>query len=217
MKELTNQLLRHDRHNAKVDGIIGKFGGAKREHAVEWAQNSSRSGGRVAVLTYLRSTAQGIAARLRTANRGKYQVFHFDGATTIKKRREILDAALKAPKSILVCTMASVKEGINTMAGFDEALLAELYYTPGMMSQVLGRFHRLSGACNVSVLVFEGSWEEIIAFRLQDKMRAAGMLQRNAVAEEALDAALEDDETEEEAFETLRSMAADRVEDDIYA
>ncbi len=111
--------------------------------------------------------------------------------------------------------MASVKEGINTMAGFDNALLAELYYTPGMMTQVLGRFHRLSGACNVAILSIEGSWEEIISFRLQEKIRASGMLQKSAMAEEALNDAL--DEDEDEAFESLRKVAAEMVEEDVYA
>lgn len=215
VRDLTNQLSRTDRHNAKVDRIIGLFGNEKRDHSVEWAARAANGGERVCVLTWLRSTARNIAVELERGNRTGLQILHFDGAMSVEKRRAVIEQALSRPRSILVCTMASVKEGINTMAGFDNALLAELYYTPGMMIQVLGRFHRLSGACNVAILSIEGSWEEIISFRLQEKIRASGMLQKSAVAEEALNGAL--DEDEDEAFESLRKVAAEMVEEDVYA
>lgn len=215
VKELTNQLLRTDRHNAKVDRIVERFGREKRSVAAEWAANAVQSGSAI-VATYYRKAAKGIVAELEQGNRGNYKIFHFDGDTSIPKRRSIVEAALKSKNSILVCTMSSVKEGINTLTGFENALVAEMYYTPGLMLQFLGRLHRLNGSCNVTLLMFEGSWEEIIAFRLQERMRANGMLQRSAVTGEALNAAIDGDESKEEAFESMREIAAGRIEEDVY-
>jgi hypothetical protein len=218
VRDLTNQLLRTDRHNVDIrSSIIGRFGAAKQNHAAEWAYRAAKSGDRVCVLTHLKRTAKGILSQIGRENKGGVTLFGFDGDTPIPKRRKIVELALKTSRSVLCCTMHSVKEGLNTMAGFDDALLAELYYTPGVMSQVAGRFHRLSGACNLALLTVEGSWEEIVAERLRKKMEAAGALQRSGVAEEELIGALNEEEDEDEAFAKLRLAAAGRLEEDVYA
>jgi superfamily II DNA or RNA helicase len=208
---------RMDKHNINNDTLIRACGMQKLGAVEEFTKNTLDSGNRhLVILTHLKQTTRDIEKVLQ---KNKIATFRFDGDDSVVKREALIQTALKCTEPCaLICTMHSVKEGINTMAQFDHALLAELYYTPGVMTQVLGRFHRLSGACNVSVLYVQGSHEELIAAHLQQKLDAVKKVQNAGVAEGALSGAFNklSDEDDAQIFIKLQKVALERIEEDVY-
>jgi len=191
-------------------GYLEDFAPTKIIAAIEFINNTVGQGKRVVALTHLHETGETLEAKL---GKSKFPVWRFDGRQATKIREKIIQTALREPKpGALICTMHSVKEGINTLAGFDAAILVEMYYTPGVMSQVIKRFHRINAACNVWILYIEGSHEEVVAERLRSKINEAGQVLRKGHAEITLDGTLGIDEEVELAG--LRAAAQSMMAED---
>jgi hypothetical protein len=112
--------------------------------------------------------------------------------------------------------MHSVREGINELVGFDLAVFAEIYYTPGVMVQVLGRFHRINGTCPVAILCHGGTHEEIVAAKLAEKLQDAGRLMNRADGEKGLTKALGAEVSDEQFMEDIKKVCAGMLKEDVY-
>jgi hypothetical protein len=143
-------------------------------------------------------------------------VRNIDGDLSPKRRGKAIEEVLASPAGVLITTMHAVKEGLNSLVGFDQALLAELYWSPGTMSQVLGRLYRVNGACNVAILVVQGTVEESIAWTLQKRMKDIGKAVSAGSAEKKLSAAFDEVNNEEDEFQALKQMAASQLVADEY-
>lgn len=197
------------------EGAIGDLTSAKLATAYAWVADAIENQDHLIVLTHLRHTAHEVAGALRAAHDGAF-VRSMTGDMSTKKRKETIEQVLWAPKGILVVTMHSVKEGLNSLVAFDQALMVELYWSPGVMAQVLGRFYRVNGACNVTILVVEGTVEEAISWVLQKRMREASKLVKKGSVEKQLSKAIYEAHNSKEDKEELLQILASRANPDEY-
>jgi SNF2 family DNA or RNA helicase len=135
-------------------------------------------------MTYFRSTARAITEALRKKG---HNVFEVSGALDPHKRNEEIKKAIAAESAVLVATMKSTGIGID-LTKFTQAIFAELYYSPEVMEQALGRFSRMSGTLpsNVMLLVMEQTLDERIASRLHDKLEAINLAIKAGATSEQL-------------------------------
>lgn len=199
-------------HEERVASELLKAGYEKLPHVLEWAQDALAAAQRVSILTHHRDLAEAIAVALRAKG---VPVTHIDGSIAPLKRNLLLDEAAQAPYGAVVATMESVGIGID-MTFTPQALFAELHYRPETMIQALGRFSRLSGKVQAActLLVIEGTLDEIIASRLEEKVTAIN----SAIKAGQTEAQLHDKLAAPggDWLEELRSAAATMVVDDGY-
>lgn len=181
--------------------------------AKQWAEDSLTESPHVCILTHLRKTAREIAEQW--PDKEAANVTLITGDEPAEKRREMLDRLKDQESSILVATMHSVARGVS-LTWYKRALMAELYWRPETLEQVLGRFCRI-GATKVSamldVLVIPGTVGERIAERVLEKVeaintlakegRSAGML-RDALVQRGAD----------DFLSGILAAAASRIEGD---
>lgn len=196
-----------------VQMLEGEPGWDPHIMARQWAEDALTTTPHVCILTHLRKSAREIAALWPDQEASKVTLI--TGDEPAEKRREMLDKLKEQDSSILVATMHSVARGVS-LTWYKRSLLAELYWRPETLEQVLGRFCRL-GATKVSamldVLVIPGTIGERIAERVLEKVeainqlaregRSAGML-RNALAARG----------DDDFLDGIRAAAASRVEGD---
>lgn len=197
------------------DSMIADLTSEKMSAACEWIKNSLVNNRHLLVLTHLKHTAQEIGGRIRSSTRSAL-VRNIDGDLTPRKRAKAIQEVLESPSGVLITTMHAVKEGLNSLVAFDQALLAELYWSPGVMSQVLGRLYRVNGSCNVSILVVQGTIEESIVWTLQKRMKDLGKAISTGAAERKLSRAFDEVNDEEDEFQALKQMAANQLAADEY-
>lgn len=218
-RETFHDLIRMDFHNTKeCDALARACGSQKVQAAADFALQAAGAGSKVAVAAYHHATVHEIYATIEKRNK-KMPVWRFTGADSQEMREYLIQTALKSDEpGILVFSMASAREGINTIAQFDELLCAEIYPTPGMMVQFLNRAHRMDNVCNVRILWLEGTYEEITAMRLCERIENSGKLLKTAASEQAIKKALNKAEkiSEKDEFKRLRAAAANRIEEDEY-
>ncbi len=90
------------------------------------------------------------------------------------ERHYIVKDAAEQKESILIATMHSVKEGLNTMIGFDRAYFAELDWAPYILTQCEGRLLRM-GQKNAVLwfyFIFDRGIEKYIYDMLNEKNEA---------------------------------------------
>jgi superfamily II DNA or RNA helicase len=123
---------------------------------------------RYVVVTYHRKVAKQVYQRLVSTE--GWDVTYIDGETA--SRDKAIERARKTPKSLLVVTMDSIMQGLNTLVEWTNGLLVELYYRPLNVIQMLGRFHRMTSASPVmfEVLLVKGSIDEVIYRVFADRM-----------------------------------------------
>jgi superfamily II DNA or RNA helicase len=197
------------------DSMIADLTSEKMSASCDWIKNALINNPHVLVMTHLKHTAQEIGGRIRSSTRNVL-VCNIDGDLSPKRRGKAIEEVLASPAGVLITTMHAVKEGLNSLVGFDQALLAELYWSPGTMSQVLGRLYRVNGACNVAILVVQGTVEENIAWTLQKRMKDIGKAVSAGSAEKKLSAAFDEVNNEEDEFQALKQMAASQLVADEY-
>jgi len=217
-REILAEFTRMDAHNATgMDKIVRGFADDKARHAAEFVQEAMTNIDHMVVLTHLKATGMEIAALLTKHFNKAYEeveIFYFDGDVGIRQRNKAIEDAKTCKRAVLVATMHSVKEGINSLVDFDQALLAEMYWSPGLMAQVLGRFQRLNGSCNVTLMIMEGTHEEMIAQSLIKKMGASRQVLKASANERDLNDALQDTMSEEEEFALLQEIVAEHLEEE---
>ena len=183
-------------------------GGAKIDATIEILDEARGSGqSKFAVLTHLKATAENAAAVLKA--RG-YEVELVTGDTPEKERYAAFDRCRDSGKAtVLVATMHSVGIGVD-LTFAQTFVFAELYWSPSVVLQALGRFQRLSGRHNVNgyFLVMEGTMEEAVARFLEKKIEAIGKVITPGAAEAAASGVVKPrEETEEEMLAAIALLA----------
>lgn len=202
---------RLDLHKANLDAFLSSAKDLKIDPAVELANEiREASGEQVAVITYHVDTAEEIARKLG--------VTAITGQLTPRKRKALIDRSL-SEKGLIVASMKSIGIGINNLANVPNPILAELYYSPDVIIQTIGRFSRISTKrpTTLRIITIEGTLDEIIARTLQEKLRDIAAVLKAGGAGGALGIALEDAEASEEDFITrLKDVAEGFAGDDEY-
>ena len=160
--------------------------------AVEWAEMAALEGSHIALLTHKRASARDLAVALNGRNR---VVVHMDGSILAAERGRRLDWLQAQPSGILVSTLHAVARGIS-LSWCTRAALAELYWSPEQLEQVLGRFARLDGTEAAVVDVFCGATtvQERMAFAVNEKLYDQAALMDESSTAAGLRKALEGDE-----------------------
>ena len=201
-----------NKHRAESD--ILALHGEKTLWAATEVKQAHQSEHHVCVLTHLKETARAIRDSLREET-GIGEILYLDGEVSTKKRDKLLEASRRLPRSTLVATMHSVLEGVNSLTQFTTAIYAELYYSPRVMIQSLGRFSRLNSVApsRALLLVLEGTLDEAIALSVLRKVQTANRIFTEGQGEAKLVSALALEETEEDFFASLREVAKKGMED----
>lgn len=157
----------------------------KIPHVLEWAADALASCTHVTVMVHHKELARQVGRMLQ--EKTGVPVYLATGDVTADKRNEVLDNARTAPTAVVVATMDAVGIGID-MTFTPQCLFAELSYRPDIMLQALGRFSRLSGTVpsTCRLLVIEGTPDEIIAAKLETKVKAINQAIKSGAAETAL-------------------------------
>lgn len=177
--------------NAEADvwAALYSNGIEKIPMVTEWAEDALESSTHISILTHHRD----LANRIKTAleHRQDVPVYLATGEVGAEKRNEILAMAKDAPRAIVVATIDAIGIGID-MTFTPQALFAELSYKLEAMIQALGRFSRLSGTVPSSckILVAEGTIDEVIASKLEEKVKATNEAIKAGASESMLAASL---------------------------
>lgn len=177
----------------------------------DWVTNAAQEAKHVAILTHYRRTARSLAKRVgRMA--GGIRVVHMDGGTTAGRRAELLDELREAPRGILVSTMHAVARAIS-LSFCTRGLLAELYWSPEKLVQVVGRFSRMDSDKETVLDVMCGadSVQERIAFSVSDKLWDNQQLLAQGAAEAGLAEVLggSEEDLEQQLLEAALCVATD--------
>jgi superfamily II DNA or RNA helicase len=214
-KDFTSSAL-----NAHVEAIAPMKVKLTVDRILEYMEDKSEF--KICVLTHLISTAESIGALLKSKLKEKdediVEVVH--GEIVNRKRDMIISRAVNSPKSILIATMHSVGTGKDELKVYKDIIFAELYWSPQVLIQTLGRFVRMGSSgdpVNVEMLGLRGTTDEALALALERKVSDAlkvgglgsdGELMKNSFANE--------DGDEESFLEMLREQLSTQVEGDEY-
>jgi superfamily II DNA or RNA helicase len=157
---------------------------------LEWTTNALAETTHVVVLTHRRKRAKHLAQLLGGANT-ETPLVHIDGATPATQRGERLDWLKAQPRGILVSTMHAVARSIS-LSWAARGLIAELYWSPERLVQVVGRFARLDGTegAVIHVMCGGGTVQERIAVSVSDKLWDMKALIPEGETEQGLSSAL---------------------------
>lgn len=199
----------HSKHEANASAFYLASASSKIEMAVEQVKLAVEAGEtHIAVMCYGHDTA----ARLAKAVGASYLI---TGAMDQAKREERMSHAKHSRRAISVITMKSMLQGID-LTWNSTAIYAELYYSPLVMIQSLGRFNRLSGRAPTKalLLVLEGTLDELVSRAVLSKIEDANRVFKAGIGEDALTKALGDSATDEEFIARLSVAANAGVFDD---
>ena len=198
---------------SSIEAMLYDAARAKIPHVMEWLSDAVESSSHVTVLTHHRD----LARKIRDEAQRKFDqpCFLATGELTPEKRNEVLAQAKDSPSAIVVATMDSVGIGID-MTFTPQALFAELSYRPEAMIQALGRFSRLSGSVpsTCRLLVVEGTIDEVIAAKLEEKIAFINDAVKAGQTESALQASLKNDTVSGDWINELRQAAAGMAGDE---
>lgn len=199
----------HRVHDNDWSKWLSRSSDKKTEAALEWQSNVI---GQSAMLTYRLSLANRMYKLL---NEKGYEAFLVTGEDSQKRRKEIIDNAAQVPNSVIVISMHSVKEAINNLVYCSQVLFLELDWRPGVMSQVMARFHRLTSVdpVNIYLMLCKGTIDEAISFSLGEKVADLNKILGSKSTEDRLEKALKGTDTTEEEFSArLREIADNMME-----
>jgi hypothetical protein len=159
---------------------------------VDWAKEAMQNAKHVAVLTHRRAAASRLAKMLSQLGRPTLSV---DGGVPPTARARRIAELRAQPCGFLVSTMHAVSESIS-LSWCHRNLLAELYWSPKVLTQLAGRFPRLDGTAPtvLEILVRPGSLEERMAVAITDKLWQISQVTKEGEAENGLRKALGDDD-----------------------
>jgi superfamily II DNA or RNA helicase len=175
---------------------------------LDWAREVMHEAKHVAVLTHRRASAARLAAVLSGLGRPTVLV---DGSIPTTPRAARIAALREQPAGFLVSTMHAVSESIS-LSWCHRNLLAELYWSPKVLTQVAGRFPRLDGTAPtvLEILVRPNSVEERMAVALNDKLWQISQVTKEGEAEHDIRIALNDeDDLEKLLAEAAFSVCSD--------
>lgn len=152
----------------------------KAKWAAEALTQEMEAGRKTALLTWHREVAERVARSIGV------RAIH--GGTPPQQRDALLNELAADPEAPLVCTMASISEGLNQLVAWRNGIMAETYYRPASVIQALKRFHRLTSTDLVTfrVLGLTNSPDERIIANLLEKVGDMNQVIRAGATEEAL-------------------------------
>lgn len=189
----------------------------KVQRALDLAHDALEGGEtHVVILTWLKATAKEVFKAL--AGSESFETFYIDGDVSTPRRDEILAVCRRAPRAVAVVTMASVLEGVNSLTQFSTAIYAEMYYSPRVMIQSLGRFSRLNSVApsRALLVIFEGTLDEDVALSVLKKTQSANRLFAAGQLDSALSTSLGETESDEDFFAGLRAAALAGGSESVY-
>ena len=199
-------------HREKLMGDLCRAGAKKLEAVVDLVKET-RAGGvdKIIVLCQFKDTAAELTELLLDADFEEAEMI--SGNIPADKRIARLKYLAQQPTACVVATMQSIEVGIDLTA-FNNPIFAELNWRPATMTQVLKRFHRLSGNKPVlaKVVLLDGTLDEVILQSLQEKLKDINKVIKAGGAEEAIEKLTTD--TDENFMEKLRAVASSRVKDE---
>lgn len=209
LMQLTNEFVRGStgRHEDAANSFYLASRGKKIDMAVEQVKLALEAGEtHIFVFSYLRETA-------RTLFKALEADYYIDGAMDAKERDAVLTRARGSRRAVTVATMKSLLEG-KDLTWNSTAVYAELYYSPLVMIQSLGRFNRLSGTAPTRALlcVLEGTLDELVSRSVLEKVKDCNAVFRAGDAESKLERALGDTDDEDAFIERLKYAADSYVE-----
>ena len=156
-------------HTEVLDSAFLRISDKKVEYIYEWFKDAEQDSTHQCIATHHRDLGRRIADKLE--GRGIKNVYYIDGSLPAARRNGLLDEARAQPMAVLVCTTQSVGIGID-LTNYTRVLVAELWYKIEALIQFLGRFSRLSSKvpAYVQCMVLEGTIDEVVANRLEEKM-----------------------------------------------
>lgn len=192
---------------------LRRIAAAKVPSVVEWVNAESRMTPHICVLTYHQQAAEKLAAALSV----KHNTYLIHGQeATVQQRLRMIDHAKQADSAVLVATMKSIGTGVDSLTFFTQALFAEMYSSPRIIEQAVGRFSRISSEVpsSCTFMIARGSLEEVIATRLEAKYTSANQLQKATDVGTRLESMFGFDE--QELADALERAAASADEEDYF-
>lgn len=178
---------------------------ADRVQAIlDWCEDAMREGTHLSVQVYERKSARNLSNLLRKKFKRKTNVFTITGDNAPEARGQIREQWVSASRGILVSTMMSFGRGVS-LTKADRALIAELWYVPGDLDQLMGRYARADKgvATPVDILVRAGSADERIAEIVIEKSKGIEQVTSGNQRGGELSAALETPVLEGEALAAM--------------
>lgn len=191
-RELSELLGSGNRKQHDLQAHVETCGSAKDETVTSLVQSARASGEKnILIATHLRSSAERLAQVLEHAGEACVIVDGERLPNAKKRKAAIRDAT--AVGAIVVATMHSIGIGINELAQYTTGILAELYWRPLVISQLIARLNRLSSKLPSVwyVPVVEGSLDEPIVSVLKRRMKDQEAVYEPGVSEEALTSSFE--------------------------
>ncbi len=150
------------------EAIVTKGASSKAAYARNWVENVP---GKCAVLTYLCDSAEQVAKLIGL------RAVVVTGNEPVRKRLETIERAKLGHNTVIVASMKSIQEGIDLTA-FPDVLYAELYWSPLVILQSMGRFHRMNSKFPVTYTfaVWANTVEERMAKFLSKKSKDIELL-----------------------------------------
>jgi len=214
MSRITRKEISHLLPPCQVRAFPQETGKSADKVWKEWATEASLSANKVCLLFHRRASVHKAAAALQSLKSHGWLIVATSGEDPATQRDGIIARAREAEKSILLTTMHAVKESIN-LSWVDRVLLAELYWRPATLTQVVGRFGRPGGVSTIlDVMCLYGTVYERMAVSVSDKLLDSAGTLPEGQTEGALRGAL--GRTEEDEA-NLMSLATSVVFDDEYA
>ena len=141
---------------------------------VESKIDGMSTGTKVAVFTYLRSTADAIAEALRKRLKDSCQVLCAHGGATPEKRDALRGVYMAHPGPVVLVGTGDAWGESVSLNDTDTVVFAALPFTPGQLEQWEGRFHRKGQVKHVEIIytVAVGTSDEHIANILLNKLPA---------------------------------------------
>lgn len=169
-----------------IETHLAEAGSQKDDTVIELVKTARESGEKnIVVATHLRASADRLAKVIY--EKLDYICTVIDGDIPGPSRRKMVrDATLSG--NVLVATMHSIGIGINDLAQYTTGIVAELYWRPLVISQLLGRLNRMSSKLPSVwyIPVVEGSLDEPIVSTLKRRMKDQEKVYKPGVAEESL-------------------------------
>jgi len=182
LRAMLTEFSREDVHRRQVpQAAISACTDAKLQTSIDLVRDLQVRGEKfIAVMCHYRKTAERLAERLDGV------CVH--GGDSTPRRHAKIEKIRKAGGGVLCATMHSLTTGIS-LPEFASAVYAELYWSPEVVTQSMGRFHRVSG--NQSIVIYipilEGTLEERVARQVLRKARdldltiGAGMIDSHLI------------------------------------
>lgn len=205
LRALTNAFVRGgpSQHEQLADAFFLQSRSDKIQMAVEQVQLAIDAGEtHIFALSYTRDTARALHKALGAS-------YYIDGSIAPDERDRILAHAKASRAAVTVATMKSLLEG-KDLTWNSTAVYAELYYSPLVMVQSLGRFNRLSGKAPTRAILctLQGTLDELVSRSVLEKVRDCNAIFVAGDAESKLESALGDAGSDEAYLDCLRSAAA---------